>query len=435
MSHIVHVICAAFAILFAAGCAAGPNRAWLGLNTDLSRPAGVAEHRPAVSARLALLEELKVPQIRDPAMNWAIAQPAPDSPLDFSASDAVVRATGNMKADLLVVFRGVPGWASGRPDAATVTTGLPDRRYAQAFAAFVSAFVERYDGDGHHDMRHLERPVHAYQFMQEVESLPPSEYAWWLRVFREAVKAADPHAIVVLGGLQSPGLKFPDEPFGNYAAYFEHLLDDPELGGPAYPQFDVAAFHSFPGRHPGRLPFDESVAYMREVMAKHDLTLPIWLTAYGAGSAPETLDIQAENILKWTLRARSLGIQRMYLHCLCDSDDPGHGPAQNCGLVREVDDTDIFRKPAFHVFARLLRELEERPDVAFRGEGYYVLSGKGKPRYVVWKEASYEPGGTLTPGWWSVQTLTGPKTVRQGSEVRLTSSPLWVQRTTSPFID
>jgi hypothetical protein len=423
--------------VLAAGCESRPKDGWIGLNTQLGEPM-----LPMVSpspdnpppACLELIRELEMPLVRDVAMNWGLIQPTADGPYDFSSADRIVRAAQDARADLLVVFKGVPGWASARAEPRLVDLQLPARQHADAFAKFVTRFVERYNDDNRSDMSGLKWPVRSYQFMYEMEDIPTAEYAWWLRIFYQSVKAAEPKAVVVLGGLRSPGLELEDQPFGNYPAYFQHLLAEPELAGPSYPYFDVAAFHSFPERYPGRSPFDDAVDYMRQTMASHELGLPIWMTAYGASSGADTLENQAEQLVKWTVKARTLGIQRMYLHCLCDCRDPGHGPVLHCGLLRESTEGEVYRKPAFHAVQKLVREVNDRPDVAFRGDGYYVLSGKGDPRYVVWHEDSYGPGPRLNPGWWSVETMTGPKVVRQGSEVRLTGRPLFVERTKSPFI-
>lgn len=420
-----------------AGCDPSARTGWLGLNTQLAEAAlrtPDPAHAGPPDASLALLDELKPPKVRDTAMNWAVIQPQAGGPCDFAFSDRLVLATQSRRADLLAVFRGVPAWAAGDPNARATDIRVPARDHAPAFADFVRRFVERYDDDGRADMPRLAAPVRAYQFLYEMEEIPPGEYAWWLKVFYDSVKSADPQATVVLGGLRSPGLKLVDEPLGDYPTYFERLLADPELAGPAYPCFDVAAFHSFPARHPGRPAFDEPVAYMRQVMARHNLSLPIWLTAYGAGSNPEELNRQVDNLVKWTVKAPTIGIQRAYLYCLSDSGDAGHGSVQNCGLIREGPDGQIFRKPAFHAFQKLLTEIQDRPDVSFRGDGMYVLSGTGSPRYVIWREDSYQTGSPLMNGWWSVETPTGPKTVRQGSEITLTASPVLMERTTSPFI-
>lgn len=418
------------AVVVAAGCESGARTGWLGLNTQLGEPMFTRAEPPgnAVPGCVGLIQELDVPLIRDVAMNWERIQPAADGPCDFTWSDRIVRAVQRPRVDLLVVFAGVPDWAcDGVPEVAG-EMWVPSRRHEQAFTQFVSRFVERYDGDGKADMPKLAAPVRSYQFMYEMENIHPAEYAWWLKLFHAAVKAADPEAAVVLGGLRSPGVKMVAEPHEGYPEWFEQLLADSQLRGPAYPYFDVAAFHSFPERYPGRSAFDEAVAYMRQTMADHQLTLPIWLTAYGAGSRSKNLGEQADRLVKWTVRARTLGIQRAYLHCLCDARDPGYG------LVREEADGRTVKKPAFDAMAKLVREINDRPDVSFRGEGLYVLSGKDSPRYVIWKEESYDPGQLLISGWWSVETVTGPKVVRQGSEIRLNGSPLIIERTTSPFI-
>lgn len=423
------------AAAMAGGCESGPKQGWVGLNTQIGEPLlpPVDPSGDPGPACLGLLHELDVPHMRDVAMNWGLIQPTPDGPYDFASSDLIVRTAQDARADPLVVFKGVPGWASGR--GGEVDLKLPRRQHADAFVKFVTHYVKRYDDDGRSDMPGLKWPVRSYQFMYEMEDIPPDEYAFWLRLFYESIKAVEPKAVVVLGGLRSPGIKLEDQPFGEYPAYFQRLLAQPELDGPAYPYFDVAAFHCFPTRYPVQPAFDDAVAYMQQVMADRKLALPIWVTAYGAGSKVGTLEVQAELLTKWTMKARSLGIERLYLHCLCDCRDPGNGPVLYCGLLRESEEGELYRKPAFHAFQKLVREVSDRPDVAFRGEGYYMLSGKGDPRYVVWHEESYGPGPRLNPGWWSVETLTGPRSVRQGSEVQLNGSPMYVERTKSPFID
>lgn len=426
-------------VALAGGCESGSQSGWLGLNTQLGEPAVVSAGLQPGSSTLppcvSLVSELEIPLVRDTLMNWAVIQPAADRPCDFAVSDQVVREMQFAKADLLIVFSEVPDWACGTPSPGLRAPRVPDRRHAQAFADFVTRFVERYDHDGRSDMPKLTASVNSYQFICEMEDIPPVDYAWWLKLFHASVKAADPKAVVVLGGLKSPGLKTFDQPHGEYPNYLGRLLADPELVGDEYPYFDVAAFHSFPGRYPGRSPFDEPIAYLRQTLASRNLTSPIWLTAYGAGSGPETQTEQAENLLKWTVRARTLGVQRAYIYCLCDCRDHGQGTLQNCGLVREDPEGRIVRKPAFDAVAKIVTELKDRPDVSFRGDGLYVLSGTGEPRYVVWKDDAVDAGQLRLRGWWSVQTVTGPKIVRQASEIRFTNSPLILERTTSPFID
>lgn len=418
------------------GCAAPERSGWIGLNTSVYQPAE-ATARPVgaenLSRTFALVDELDVPFVRDAVMNWALLQPQPDMPPDFAAADAYVRAAGKVECEILAVFEGVPGWALDRAADGAIVGGLPSRRHASAFAAFVSAFVERYDGDGRDDARGLTLPVRAYQFVCEMEHTPPHEYAFWLELFHRSVKQADPTATVVLGGLRSPGVPFFDEVGGEYPRYFERLLGEPDLQGPAYPCFDVVAFHGFPVRYPGRPPFDEAVAYLRQVMVSHKFNRPIWLTAFGHPARDMRDAEQAEQLVKCAVRARALGVERIYWYGLLDRAGAGPAMMSHCGLLRETDG-QFVPKPAFEAFDKLIAEATDRPDVAMRGEGLYVFTGRGEPRYVVWKEETHDPPRLFIPGWWQTEPLSGPKMVRQGSEIRITRSPQFLERTTSPFI-
>lgn len=418
------------------GCESPAKTGWLGVNAQFSAPAlAPSGPGPSLPACAGLLEELNVPLVRDMTMNWAAIQPRAGQPCDFAWPDRVVRRVQDAKADLLVAFGGVPDWACGGSTAAGKGPRVPDRALADAFAEFVRRFVERYDQDGREDMPKLAAPVSTFQFICEMEDIPPAEYAWWLKLFRSAVKSANPKATVVLGSLRSPGLKTFDEPNGDYPDYFERLLAEPELAGPGYPHFDVVAFDCFPARYPGRSPFDEPVAYLRQAMGARKLNQPVWLTAFGTSGGPEAELLQAESLVKWTVMVRALGIQRAYVYCLCDCRDPGWGTVKGCGLARETSDGTLVRKKALEAVTKMVREISDRPDVSFRGEGLYVLSGKDKPRYVVWLEEGVDASKTVLRGWWSVERVTGPKTVRQASEIRLTASPLIIERATSPFID
>lgn len=424
-------------VAVAAGCEAPKRTAWLGLNTRLFEPVPATQPADAacLRANFEVIGEMKVPIIRDALMNWGAIQPRPDGPYDFAAVDDYVRAAQHVNADVLVVFRGIPGWASLDYKPGSVMTGLPPRQHVQAFTAFVEKFVERYDNDTRLDMPKLQGGIHTYQFLSEMEDIPPAEYAYWLKLFYQAVKRANPRTTVVLGALSSPGVRMFDQSKGGCPQYLEHLLANSELEGPGYPYFDVAAFDNFPNDYPGRSPFDEALAYLRQTLADHSLTVPIWLTAYGDHSVSNRQAEQADSIVKWTVKARAIGIERAYLYCLQDCRNPRLSGPQDFGLIGKPNrNGQPSRKPAFTAFGKLIAQVGERPHITMRSQGLYVLTGKGNPSYIIWKEESYDPIQMFIPGWWTVETLTGVKAVRQGSEIRLTTSPQILQRTTSPFI-
>jgi hypothetical protein len=433
-------------MLMASGCAKSkpkPPTLWVGLNTHLGHSDYDGQWPSAKTSAVDrdiyfnLIKQLGVSAIRDLFMSWARVQSQPDAPYDFTLSDDLMRRAQDAGVDILALCWGVPRWAASGPGQLSVDFGLPSSQHRDAFIAFVRAFVERYDMDGKDDMPELRQPIRAYEFMSEVESIPVDEYSHWLRLFYVTVKEADPNATVSVAGLRSPGLRTINESSGDYHKYFEELLASPELEGSGYPYFDVVSFHSYPEHYPGRTAFDDALAYLRTTMAQHDLRLPIWLTEFGYNSGASGEARQADQIVKWAIRARSLGIDRVYLYCLWDYHWPGGSRTdQNMGLVREVESGKLPpRKPAFHAYAGLIRELRQRPNVDFRGNGWYALTGKGEPVFAVWRVESYNPREALMPDWWQVRTLSGKITVRQGTDIRLTSSPIFIERTPSPFIE
>ncbi|HSW44495.1 MAG TPA: beta-galactosidase [Phycisphaerae bacterium] len=421
------------------GCAPGAREAWIGI--DLRPGHAVAGSQPASAPAppadrrvdFQLVRQLGASLVRANIMNWAAAQPVAGGAYDFSMPDRFVRMAQQNNIDLLAVCGGIPVWATADPPAA-----VPARDKSEAFAAFVQAFVDRYDGDGRRDMPGLRKPIRDFECLQEMEDVPPAEYAAWLRLFHDIVRKTDPKARVVLGSLRTPGLNTPDQA-KDYSTYFERLLADPALQGPAYPCFDVVAFHNFPRRYPGRPAFEHAVAYLRQAMAAHHFDRPIWLTAFGADSnAPNARgdDRQAADLVCWTIHARTLGIERMYIHTLRDEPPGTDAGAAGCfGLVRDVPGGgQPPTKPAFEAVTMLLSTLGDYSQITRRAAGIYMLSGHKEPTYVLWRVARYDPSSFLIPGWWEVRTLSGQRFIRQGSDIKLTDQPIFLKPTTSPFI-
>jgi len=262
----------AVALPVSAGCQ-NPQTAWIGLNMQLGHidyggewpsAKGTASDRETY---FSLVRDLGVHHVRDLFMSWHRCEPQPGKPYDFSLSDDLARRAAAADTDLLAVCSVIPSWAAAQSSSVSWSFGVPRRDQSDAFVRFVAAFVDRYDGNGTRDMPGLRRPVRCYEFMTEEEYVPAAEYAYWLQLFYKTIKRVNPKVQVVLGGLSSPGLKSVSRPQGDYDTYFERLLGCAELAGPAYPYFDVAAFHNYPMNYPGRQPFVDSLDYMRRTMA------------------------------------------------------------------------------------------------------------------------------------------------------------------------
>lgn len=442
------VLCGA---LIVAGCAEGPGAngrraGWLGLDTHIGFPTSGHNSLPGHSSPAGrelsyrLIAELGVPKVRVLVMNWAVVQPHPGGFYDFALSDDLVKRGQEIGVETLAVCGGIPQWAAARPEDGAVDSLIPSRENEAAFTAFVRRFVERYDGDGVGDMPGLRVPLHTYEFISEPERIAPMEYAFWLSRFYETVRAADSKSTVVLGSLRSPGIKMADQPGGDYETYLERLLACAELKGPRFPCFDVAAFSNFPADYPGRTEFDDALAYVRRTLAERSLKLPIWLTGFGynSGSAGDANreQRQAEYVVKWALRAHALGFDRVYAHSLWNDHRAGDtGPRDNVGLMRDAPGGQSpQRKPAFMALSLLVREIQRRPQVTFRGPSVYVLAGSGKPVYCVWQERGAESPATGLSDWWEVRTLDGRKNTVQGAAMSFDPTPRFIEQTESPFM-
>lgn len=432
----------------AAGCAP-PRDEWLGLNVPLGHTDYGGQWVSAKAAPedreiyVGLTRELGVRNVRDLFMSWHRVQPQEQQPPDYSVPDDLARRYGEAGVDVLALCWVIPSWAAAEPSEAGWSLGLPRRDRVDAFTAFVSAFVERYDGDGKLDMPGLRRPVRCYEFMSDMEEVPAAEYAFWLQKFHQAVKRADPKARVVIGSLGSPGLKSLDRPRGNYDTFFDRLLACPELAGAEYPYFDAVAFKNYPANYPGRKPFAGSLDYLRLAMEKHRAARPVWLTEFGVRNldeSPAALESQASGIVKLAVEARALGVERAYLHCLWDYRFPGRPDRlERYGLVGEASSgRPPERKPSFGAFRLLCREVLGHDRVRRVQDGIYAIEDDRDTRYVAWREESYAPpalGAPLRDGWWRVLALDGTTRVKHGTELLpLGPQPVFLSATGSPFL-
>lgn len=100
-------------------------------------------------------------------------------------------------------------------------------RDEEAYRRFVRAVVERYDGDGNHDVPGLRNPIRHWQIDNEPQialSFGWSGYAELLRMGYDAIKEADREAKVVMGGATG----WP--PASSYLKYFDRdflpILED-----------------------------------------------------------------------------------------------------------------------------------------------------------------------------------------------------------------
>jgi hypothetical protein len=277
---------------------------------------------------------------------WGSVQSGPEAPYDWSHYDPVVADAARNGIQVLATVYGSPGWVSA-------TAEIPPQGLSLFnFAEFVRAAVERYGANGSFWSDHLDVPkvpIADWQIWNEPNfslfwkpAPDPRRYVELLRVFHDAVKAADRNARILLGGL------FPTpENDPTMESFMSQLY---RLGAASL--FDVAALHPYAPAPDDALRW---VAELRTLMRRFgDARKPIWITEVGwaSGGAPSGLTVgparQTAYLRRTFEHAASerdrLGIAGVVWYSLADTPGPfwpGH-----CGLFTVAGSA----KPSWRAF-------------------------------------------------------------------------------------
>jgi LysM repeat protein len=256
-------------------------------------------------------------------VNWRDIEPVKDE-LDFSQLDAVVEALNGAGINILLTVRSAPRWAFTPMtfDDGNVNTGeagSPDD--VEDFARFMIALTSRYVGR-----------VQAYEIWNEpnlrrewnnaVNPLGAASYINLLRAGYNAVKAADPAAVVVSAGLAPTGLfdvvnaqndrVFLRELFQLGLAEISDVIGAHPLGWSNPPDtFCCAQPVGVDGYYQdSSFYFRETLQAYRNIMVEAgDSSTPIWVTKFGWGTSQDTYAPSEKNIyVSWT----TLGEQAIY---------------------------------------------------------------------------------------------------------------------------
>lgn len=301
---------------------------------------------------------------------WTSAEPVNVPPEDYNwdAIDSRLIAARSDSGGLnfIVTMEGAPFWAAPANDGPIYPAALDD------FAEFIGALVERFDGDGIDDAPGSP-VVNYWEFYNEPDNNSDlaspffsepmrwgnhgEEYANMLAIIYPVVKAANPKAQVVLGGLALDWFESEGGPF--VASFLSNVL---AAGGGNY--FDVMNFHSYPAFHyrwtddlgPGLL---GKAAYVREVLADYGLEKPLIITEAGwmsndrpGASIPGSPEIQSRYVVELFTESMAADMKVMIWWMLFDPSFPY--PFMN-GLVTEQP--DVEPKLSYYVYQNVVAEL------------------------------------------------------------------------------
>jgi len=256
----------------------GQNR--FGVNEVLGWPGLYTPDR--LESSLSLMEQAGIGWVRV-TWAWKDMQPQAGDSFDYAHLDAVAASAAQHHVQILPILLAIPGWASSAPAALKAEKGnlSPVDHYRPInlndWLNYVRNVVERYDGDGIDDAPGSPRMSYWEVWNEEnIATFWPdkpdaAEYLNLLKATYATIKAADPTAKVVLGGLANAD-----------TGYLKSLY---EMGGAPY--FDVVSIHLYSYPAHGIDPVVNAVTAIRDLMnANGDSAKPLWLTEIGWSDAP-----------------------------------------------------------------------------------------------------------------------------------------------------
>lgn len=275
----------------------------------------------------------------------------------------------------------------------------------KAYMDFVTACVERYDGDGKNDMPGLKKPVKYWQVGNEPHP-KLDDFAEFVKITSEAIKQADPSAKVVIGGAFLQEMQ-------NISIFDRHFLKI--LGDLKGKYIDIIDFHwggDASGSYRG---YRDIYAHLRNNLPQLGFSkdLPVWITEMSGYSddpvklsfqpwdpRPQTEKEQAADLVKKYVYALSLDIEKIFwAFGIMEGFRNNDSYFDHTGIVYDGklsgDKGKGVKKLAYYNYKLMAGLLDgsdwERGRTVISGkENLYVFKFKQKASdnavYVVWKD-------------------------------------------------
>ena len=336
-------------------------------------------------------------------LNWNAVEASPGQ-YDWSAWDVPLREAADLGYRVVITINGNPSWA------ADTACGPIREEHLDDFATFVRKAVERYSYPPFNVLywAFYNEPDNSdvvnwggylggcWGYAWNPNAAPGAggaAYANMLKHVYPAVKAANPKASVVMGGLAYD--YFTTDSFAG--PFDPAFLDDVlKAGGADY--FDVLNFHYYPWAAKVHWEPEGANRYQRHLAFKarwiatevYNATgkrMPIMITEVGETShnkdgVPD-YHRQIRVIFETFMHARMVNAYPILWFTASDKIHTSDG--RKYGLLRE----DGAPKPSYFAYKTLVQELEEatfvrpRDDLPSRFEGY-VFNDRGRMKQVIW---------------------------------------------------
>ena len=283
-----------------------------------------------------------------------------------------------------------------------------------AYRRFLTTIVEAFDGDRVGDARGLKKGIKYWQVENEWDwrwKDTPQSFVEFLKISYQTIKAADPDATVVLGGISklapdafqagllgdsfevngkviTPATLGQQEQFREEHALRTYVLEH------GHPYFDIISFHQY-GRYQA---IGKEIEYLRGIMRKQKYDKPLWMTEAGgpfvAFGEAYTEDRQAQEVVKYYVTALANGVEVVFWSTYVAT--PEWGTAfTNTALVERGR-----KKPAYYAYKLLASKLQnavrvERLFSSGHGQLVRFTLKTGNRVYVAWRDGG---AGAPAPG-------------------------------------
>lgn len=235
------------------------------------------------------------------AFEWMRAQKRKGAPFNHMKTDRAVRHAAMHNIDVLPVVILAPKWARQYPNVGH----SPPKSFVD-YTRYLRALIARYGENGTFWLENPlvpKRPIRQWQIWNE----PHLQYQWsiptgmdyapgygkLLRASYKAIKAEDPGATVVLGGISNESWK-----------YLQHMYDKGKIKG----AFDVAALHPYTSKPEGVITLTKR---FRIVLRRNgDARKQLWITELGLPASKG--EIKSKNKLQTTDEGMARYLFRAY---------------------------------------------------------------------------------------------------------------------------
>lgn len=189
-----------------------------------------------IQRTLQMVREMGAPWIVE-FFPWAYIEPFEKGDYSWYHADMVIDHAEAQGLTVIARLGTVPGWARPDPDEKPTTWNYLDREHTPDFAAFVGAFVSRYQDRVKHIIIWNEPNL---GFEWGYRPVDPKGYTEILSAAYRAAKAADPE-VTVLAGALAPTL----EPEGSAAGLSDLIYLEQLYQAGAAEFFDALAVHAY----------------------------------------------------------------------------------------------------------------------------------------------------------------------------------------------